>query len=292
MIPVVLVHGIWNRQPRLSPRDAASALALAARESLTRGLARSGVAAPEVAMAYYAHLLTDEWAAETQSTAPGGDRFEELSAGQLAEAAEWLALAGAPAPDEPQADVLIPVRWSLDRLVRMRVHGEGAGLRERLAERLERLIVASLRESDAYTSRPGRRQQARTVVADAVRAHRPRVLVAHSLGSVVAYEALHAHPDLSVDLFLTLGSPLGLPALMRKLEPEPRAGHGARPPGVRRWVNVADRGDLVALPIEFGGRFPVDAHGTARLGLWDPHTLGGYLSDATVADAIAAGLAA
>ena len=35
--------------------------------------------------------------------------------------------------------------------------------------------------------------------------------MAHFLGTVVAYEALHAHPDLHVYLLLTLGSPLALP---------------------------------------------------------------------------------
>ena len=35
--------------------------------------------------------------------------------------------------------------------------------------------------------------------------------MAHSLGTVVAYEALHAHPGLHVYLLVTLGSPLALP---------------------------------------------------------------------------------
>ena len=35
--------------------------------------------------------------------------------------------------------------------------------------------------------------------------------MAHFLGTVVAYEALHVHPDLHVYLLVTLGSPLALP---------------------------------------------------------------------------------
>jgi len=35
--------------------------------------------------------------------------------------------------------------------------------------------------------------------------------MAYVRGTVVAYEALHAHPDLHVYLLLTLGSPLALP---------------------------------------------------------------------------------
>ena len=35
--------------------------------------------------------------------------------------------------------------------------------------------------------------------------------MAHFLGTVVAYEALHAHPDLHVYRLVTPGSPLALP---------------------------------------------------------------------------------
>ena len=35
--------------------------------------------------------------------------------------------------------------------------------------------------------------------------------MAHFPGTVVAYEAFHAHPDLHVYLLATLGSPLALP---------------------------------------------------------------------------------
>jgi pimeloyl-ACP methyl ester carboxylesterase len=75
------------------------------------------------------------------------------------------------------------------------------------------------------------------------------VVVAHSLGTLVAYEALHAHPELQVPLLLTLGSPLALPkAVFERLLPPPVSGRGSRPVGVHRWVNIADPGDPVAIP--------------------------------------------
>ncbi|MFF4433872.1 hypothetical protein ACFYZ4_32540 [Streptomyces sp. NPDC001513] len=155
-------------------------------------------------------------------------------------------------------------------------------------DRLERVICALIREVDAYTSRPQTRAAARARVADAIRASHCQVVVAHSLGSVVAYETLHAFPELTVELLVTLGSPLGLPALSRTLEPALQNGTGARPPGVGRWVNIADVGDLVALPPELGGLFAVDAHQNTDIGLFDPHTLGAYLSNGMAAAAIAA----
>jgi hypothetical protein len=45
-----------------------------------------------------------------------------------------------------------------------------------------------------------------------LRAPRPRVVIAHSLGSVVAWDLL-ADPRICVDLLITLGSPLGHAAL-------------------------------------------------------------------------------
>ncbi|MFJ5218768.1 hypothetical protein ACIP98_29115 [Streptomyces sp. NPDC088354] len=289
MAAVVLVHGIWNLISGKTPEDAAAAKSAEYQEVLERGLARARlphVPVPEVAMAYYAHLLTNE-PLEVQASR-GADRLEDLSEEQLLEAWEWLLLAGVPEPTEMQAGWLAPVRQGLGWLARER-QGSGVGSRARqsLMDRIERVIVAFLRDTDAYTSRPERRRAARAVVADAIKRHRPQVVVAHSLGSVVAWEALHAYPELGVELLVTLGSPLGLPGLARKLEPEPRHGRGTRPAGVRRWVNIADAGDLVALPPELGGMFPVDTHGVTETGVLGFHGLKGYLADGLTAAAIA-----
>jgi hypothetical protein len=34
-----------------------------------------------------------------------------------------------------------------------------------------------------------------------------RIVIAHSLRTAAAYEALHAHPELQVDLLVTVGPP-------------------------------------------------------------------------------------
>ncbi|MER5636717.1 hypothetical protein ABT095_07175 [Kitasatospora sp. NPDC002227] len=285
---VVLVHGIWNRQQGMTAQEAAAGLARQARPQLERGLAAAGLghlAVPEVVMAYYAHLLTDGPQERQDGEEDGLDRLSER---ELAEVWEWLTLAGVPGPEEAQAVLLAPVRQALGWLVRARAGGGAASrARQELMARLSRLVVATVRETAAYTSLPERRRAVRELLADTIRTHRPRVVVAHSLGSVVAYETLHAFPELEVELLVTLGSPLGLPALFRQLEPGPLDGRGARPAGVGRWVNIADAGDLVALPPELGGLFPVDSHGRTDIGFWDPHTLGGYLANGLTGAAIA-----
>jgi pimeloyl-ACP methyl ester carboxylesterase len=72
-----------------------------------------------------------------------------------------------------------------------------------------------------------------------------RVIVAHSLGSVLSYMALCNHPDWAVHTFVTLGSPLASPMTTGMLAPAPVDGRGAWP-GVERWVNVRAVGDKAA----------------------------------------------
>lgn len=70
----------------------------------------------------------------------------------------------------------------------------------------------------------------------------PTVVVAHSLGTVVAFEALHDHPG-TVPLLITLGSPIGMrTAVRRRMRPQPLAV----PASVGRWLNFWDRDDVIA----------------------------------------------
>ena len=77
----------------------------------------------------------------------------------------------------------------------------------------ERALLGDLRQVRDYFHEPEIRQQARQRVSEAV-GDDTRVLVGHSLGSVVAYEALCANPGWPVRMLVTLGSPLGIPNLI------------------------------------------------------------------------------
>jgi len=69
-----------------------------------------------------------------------------------------------------------------------------------------------------------------------------RAVIGHSLGSVVAYETLQTRPATPpLPLLITLGSPLGLSAINRRLQKPP-----AYPASLRRWVNIAAPDDIVA----------------------------------------------
>jgi hypothetical protein len=84
-----------------------------------------------------------------------------------------------------------------------------------------------------------------------------RVIVAHSLGTVLSYMALANHPQWTVHTFVTLGSPLASPMIFGQLDPPPVDGVGVWPGAVERWVNVRAVGDkaaAVAMAERFGDR--------------------------------------
>ncbi|MET9483530.1 hypothetical protein [Streptomyces sp. NPDC006638] len=74
-----------------------------------------------------------------------------------------------------------------------------------------------------------------------------RVVIGHSLGSIIAYEALCAHPEWNVDTFITLGSPLGISLVRERLRPRVLADGNREWPNVARWINVAAKEDPIAL---------------------------------------------
>lgn len=84
-----------------------------------------------------------------------------------------------------------------------------------------------------------------------------RLLIGHSLGSVVAYEYLCRYQPPRVELLVTPGSPLGIPnVVFDKLTPSPIAGTGVWPGTVAAWVNVTDPDDIVALRKDLAPLFP------------------------------------
>lgn len=154
----------------------------------------------------------------------------------------------------------------------------------------DRMLIFALKQVRRYITEPAIRAAAQSRVAEQVGPD-TRVIVGHSLGSVVAYEALCASQGWPVTDLVTLGSPLGMRSVIfERLMPEPVAGVGAWPNGIRRWSNIADPGDIIALPGTLASKFGdkvIDrrvANG-ARM-----HDLLRYLTAPTTGAAIAAGL--
>lgn len=82
------------------------------------------------------------------------------------------------------------------------------------------------------------------------------LLIGHSLGSVIAYDTLWELSHLEklpgkVDLFLTLGSPLGMHYVQRRLMGNDQEGKKMFPNNIQRWVNISSVGDIMALDRKF-----------------------------------------
>ena len=111
----------------------------------------------------------------------------------------------------------------------------------------EKIIIAFLKQVKGYLHNQDLRQKIRERVAQAIDED-TRVLIGHSLGSVVCYELLCQHPEWQIKVFVSLGSPLGIKKLIfDRLDPSPVSGLGKWAGNVEKWINIADEGDIVAL---------------------------------------------
>lgn len=153
-------------------------------------------------------------------------------------------------------------------------------------------FFGDLKQVVQYFRDPDLRRQ----ILDRVTAHiepETKVVIGHSLGSVVAYEALGVKPE-RVAALVTLGSPLGLcNVVFDKLTPTPSTAQiGVWPGRVAQWTNVAARGDIVAAQKELAPRF---GDGVVDLLIdsgWDAHSSTRYLNSIQAGTAVARALAA
>jgi hypothetical protein len=154
----------------------------------------------------------------------------------------------------------------------------------------ERAMVGDLKQVRAYMTDNDIRHKVCERVADAV-SDDTRVLIGHSLGAVVVYEALCAHPEWPVTTFVSLGAPLGIRNLIfERLRPAPQDGMGAWPGAVERWVNVADAGDVVALVKDLRPQFGERVGNQLVHNGATAHNIRPYLTAKETGHAIAAGL--
>lgn len=117
----------------------------------------------------------------------------------------------------------------------------------------------------------------------------PVILLAHSLGSVVALDALHLL-DIKVELFVSCGSPLGVRDFWGKTWQDPATFPYDRLGG---WLNIVNVNDPVTWKRGANDRFPeaMDAYISAGNGLTGPmnfHDAATYTSSQTLARAVAA----
>jgi subtilisin family serine protease len=164
-------------------------------------------------------------------------------------------------------------------------------LRRIIAEKITR---AFLRDVNDFLFVEERRKMMEQSLIDRIESGGgPFVVIAHSQGSMVAYNVLRRleRARCQVPLFVTIGSPLGIQEVQDGLRQLIGTGAGKLPfpPCVDRWINVADRLDPVAIDNklngEFGGKID-DETVMNRDSPRHPHSGTGYLSTDVVRSAV------
>ena len=283
---LVGVHGIWNHVKGGDQAKIAATKSDEWRKNVARGLGCSP-SAVDLRVAYWAPILF-HGVPTSQSLDEDGDAALDRLEAEDKQAAElvrqWLESQDLPEAVS-QGRLTVPLRHAVTFL---------ASRSGRDGQATKLFVATCFREVARYlTGQQERRDAVREFVADSIAEamstaasnKEPVAVVAHSLGSVIAFEALHARPDLQVELLITLGSPLAIQhAVFHRLQPLPVDGVGLRPPNVLSWVNICDAGDLIAIPRPLKTYFPgIDLDLSDSIGLFNFHLVGGYLASPAVA---------
>ncbi|WP_054814076.1 hypothetical protein [Nocardia arizonensis] len=267
MSEVVLVHGIAqeNRDAHTLETRWTPALAGGVRSAGDIALAQRlwseqrGAGDVAARMAFYGGIFRTPGA-------QGGGAGDELTAAQMELAVElgiaWLEAASHRAPDDVD-------RAHAALAVNALTGGKGGAqgpfgvIGRRIINSLAELqwfavngfafasnfVWRALSQVTRYLTEDDVRAFAQQQVLDLI-GPETRLVIAHSLGSVVAYEALHRVRG-PVHL-VTIGSPLALETIIYpRLRPQPP--HVPR--CVESWTNIADEDDLVAARLDLAGYF-------------------------------------
>ena len=287
---ILFLHGI-NQQGR-----GASTL-LRSWSDLLLAASPDGTFAPaDMALPFYGDVLADRAGSADVAVAQGGAATDADEAVFVADALEEQALAAGVgareialeqrrlASENPGA---IAQGFPMSR----RVNAVVAAL-ERVSPLHGDVALRLLDQAHAYLKRPRVASAVDDIVRPALDGG-PAIVVAHSLGTVVAFKLLRelatAGRPVQVPLLVTLGSPLSLRTVRAALGPPLRV-----PDGVGRWLNAVDPNDFIALGRSLDASNFCDGieniTDIAHVG-GDAHALEGYLSDPRVAGAIASAYA-
>lgn len=162
------------------------------------------------------------------------------------------------------------------------------------SEELKMWFAGFLIDMHNYFSDPSRQDIIGNRVKEELVRHKPKVVISHSLGAVIAYEVLLSHV-FEIDTWITLGAPLGWDYVKNQLRQKHNEKILPAPGCVKNWYNVSDRRDLVTIdPHTFRDSFndpkirDVVVSNTTRETTYPagPNDVYGYLSTLGVQDVV------
>ncbi|MET9901696.1 alpha/beta hydrolase [Streptomyces sp. NPDC006446] len=289
MARVVGVHGIGKQT--LGEESLRRQWLPTLNDGLTRAGSADRLAEPDLKIGFYGDLFRPEG----EFLAVGDPPYTAADLGEGLERdlllAWWKAAADSdPGVVPPGVDTLVSTPRSVQAALRAL-----SGSRFFAGVAL-RAMVFDLKQVSRYLTDPDLRARALARVVDRI-GEDTQVVVAHSLGSVVAYEALCARPGHRVRALVTIGSPLGIENLiLHRLQPAP-LGLGGQLRGLWPggdglvWTNLADAGDVVALVKDLRPAFGDQVRCAVVHNGAQAHDATAYLTDKLCGQAIADGLA-
>jgi hypothetical protein len=289
---LVLVHGINNENNSAAEVEAIWMSAMRA------AWQREGLAPLEnlnITTTYYAKELAELSTRARDAVAAGAsqtvsqvefDLLQEYATESGITQQEIVAAAEAEAVDVSAVEAGLPHEaWLI---------ATSRALENILPTRGRYLARVFLRQAAIYIERKGVQNRIKKIVRDRMfEDGSPIVVVAHSLGTVIAYELLKEQTAsrTEVPLFCTLGSPLAVRIVANYVG---RGLNFPKPP-IRKWINGAQREDFVTLgrtlqqtTVGFDGIENVDTNSDNP----DKHDIVAYLSDQSISRAVHAALAA
>ena len=145
----------------------------------------------------------------------------------------------------------------------------------------------------------------RTELAKVLYKHRKKkiLLIAHSMGSIIAYDVLtQMVPYIEIDTLVTIGSPLGIPIIIRKILAEQKDSTLKDKPKtpdniVNAWYNFSDLKDKVVLDYTLANDYEKNPRGVGAIDKVvfnnyeiaserNPHKSYGYLRTPELAEVI------
>jgi hypothetical protein len=277
---LVFVHG--RAQENKDPEDLRKEWIAA----LTGGLSKSGLKLPvdvaQVWLPYYGNVLFNLTknlgkidAAAIARGSPASDPVVAFQAEALEEIRQGAKISDAAVQAELEGDAIArglenwPWVLAIVRAIDKWRPGTSA-----------EAISLILRDVYVYCTRRGVADAIDDIIRDAI-VPEPTVVVAHSLGTVIAYNILRNDPrPLQVRRLVTVGSPLAIRAVRRNLVP-------LKSPKAETWFNAFDARDIVALNPLDATNFPVvpaiEDMGNVDNFTDNRHGISGYLSDPIVA---------
>jgi len=118
-------------------------------------------------------------------------------------------------------------------------------------------VKGAVKETQRYFENRGNvacriRDILKELIRDAWEKNQRILLIGHSMGAIISYDSLwelgrEEGYKGKIDLFLTLGSPLGMRFVRHRLVGIHENRERRYPNNIRRWLNIASRGDLTAL---------------------------------------------